>query len=314
MADTDEHEVVVIGGGAAGLSAAVALARSRRSVLVVDDGHPRNAPADGVHNLLGQEGIAPAALLAAGRAELASYDGRVRQARVVAVARSGGDGRAFTVTLDDGSVLGARRIVLATGLVDRLPGVAGVAERWGRDVLHCPYCHGWEVRGRAIAVLGCGAMAVHQALLFGQLSDDVTLITHDTVLDDDERARLGAAGVAVVDGTAEALVVEDDALAGVRLAGGALVAAQALTVQPRFEARADLLAALGLAAVEHPMGMGEHVPVDDFGRTEVPGIWAAGNVTDLGAQVMGAAAAGTKAGAMVNMDLIEEDLQSRLPA
>src|SRR5512133_835933 len=170
-----QYDVVVVGGGAAGLSGAVALARSRRSVLVVDAGEPRNAPAAGVHNYLGREGVPPADLLAAGRAELASYGGRVAAGRAVAARPWERPGTGFVVTLDDGRVVAARRLLVATGLVDGLPDVAGVRERWGRDVLHCPYCHGWEVRDQAIGVLWRNPLSLHQALLFRQLSADVVL-------------------------------------------------------------------------------------------------------------------------------------------
>ena len=171
-----QYDVVIIGGGAAGLSGAVALARSRRSVLVVDAGRPRNAPADGVHNYLGREGTPPGELLAIGRAEVAGYGGEVVPG-VVTGARREDDGD-FRVTLDDGREVSARRLLVATGLVDELPDLPGVAERWGRDVLHCPYCHGWEVRDQAIGILATGPTAVHQALLFRQLSDDVTFFRH----------------------------------------------------------------------------------------------------------------------------------------
>src|SRR5215213_5301947 len=171
-----QYDALIIGGGAAGLSAAVALARSRRSVLVVDAGQPRNAPADGVHNYLGREGTPPAALLAIGRAELVGYGGEVVSATVTAARR--GDDAGFRVTLDDGRELTARRLLVATGLVDELPDLPGVAERWGRDVLHCPYCHGWEARDQAIGILATGPMALHQALMWRQLSADVTVFRH----------------------------------------------------------------------------------------------------------------------------------------
>jgi thioredoxin reductase len=140
------YDVIVIGGGAAGLAGATALLRSRRSVLVVDGGEPRNAPADGVHNFLTRDGTPPSELLAAGRAEVLGYGGEVVHGSVVAVDPG------FRVRLDDGRTLSARRLLVATGLADELPDVPGLAQRWGRDVLHCPYCHGWEVRDRAV---GC---------------------------------------------------------------------------------------------------------------------------------------------------------------
>src|SRR5215210_9408268 len=143
--EPETYDVVVIGGGAAGLGGALMLGRSRRSVLLVDAGEPRNAPASGVHGFLTRDGMAPAALLEAGRTEVRGYGVRVLDGRV-ASAESGDGG--FTLTLEDGRRVDARRLLVTTGLVDELPDVPGVRERWGRDVLHCPYCHGWEVRDR----------------------------------------------------------------------------------------------------------------------------------------------------------------------
>jgi thioredoxin reductase len=147
--DLGAYDVVVVGGGAAGLSGALILGRARRSVLVVDAGEPRNAPASGVHGFLTRDGMVPAELLRVGRAEVRRYGGRVLEGGRVASATAVDGG--FAVALEDGRRVGARRLLVATGLVDELPDVPGIRERWGRDVLHCPYCHGWEVRDRAIS-------------------------------------------------------------------------------------------------------------------------------------------------------------------
>ncbi|GAB2938118.1 NAD(P)/FAD-dependent oxidoreductase [Rhodococcus aerolatus] len=300
-------DVVVVGGGPAGLAAAVALARSRRSVVVVDAGRPRNAPADGAHNLLGQEGVPPLELLARGRDELASYGGQVLTAEVDGVERTG-DG--FTVSAA-GQVLLARRLVVTTGLVDELPDVPGVAARWGRDVLHCPFCHGWEVRRRAVGVLATGPAAVHQAQLFRALTPDVTLFTHTgPALADADAETLLALGVRVVDGEVVELEVTGDALTGVRLADGTVVAREALVVAPRFVARSALLESLGLEVEDVLAGehvMARRVPADPRGATAVPGVWVAGNVTDPMAQVVVAAGQGLMAGAAVHGDLVAED-------
>src|ERR1700758_3872930 len=178
----DAYDVVVIGGGAAGLNGALQLARSRRSVLVVDAGQPRNRPAAAVHGLLGHDGRPPAELLARGRAEVRAYGGDVVAGEVTAVGGGGEPG--FTVTLGDGRAVQARRLLVTSGLVDNLPGITGLRERWGRDVVHCPYCHGWEVRDQPIGVLASGPTSVHQALLFRQLSDDVVYFRRGTALDD----------------------------------------------------------------------------------------------------------------------------------
>ncbi len=158
----DSYDVAVVGGGPAGLNGALMLGRARRSVLLIDAGEPRSAPAAAVRGFLSRDGFSPTQLTEIGRAEVRRYGGKVIRAQVT-LAASTGDG--FTVTLDDGQVFGARRLLVTTGLVDELPDIPGVRERWGRDVLHCPYYHDWEVRDQAIGVVATGPMAVHQALL-----------------------------------------------------------------------------------------------------------------------------------------------------
>jgi thioredoxin reductase len=308
----DGYDVVVVGGGAAGLSGALMLARARRSVVVIDGGAPRNAPAAGVHGLLARDGIRPAELLERGRAEVCRYRGQVVSGEVGAVAR---EDNGFAVALADGRTVRARRLLVATGLVDQLPDVPGVRERWGRDVVHCPYCHGWEVRDQAIGVLATGPLAVHQALLFRQLSDDVTYFSHTMPPPNDEQAeQLAARGIRVVDGEVASLEIVEDRLVGVRLRDGMVVSRQALAVSPRMAARAGFLAALGLRPAAHPSGVGEYIPSDTTGRTDVPGVWVAGNVTDLAAQVGAAAAGGAAAAAQINADLVAEETRQAVAA
>jgi thioredoxin reductase len=314
MTNENRYDVVVIGGGAAGLSGALTLSRARRSVLLIDGGEPRNAPAEGVHNYLGREGASPAELYRTGRAEIEGYGGEFRSGAVETVTGAAGD---FTVTLAGGDTVGARRILLATGAADELPDVPGVRERWGRDVLHCPYCHGWEVRDRAIGILATSPGGIHHAQLLRQWSADVTLFTHTApALGDDQLADLAGRGIRVVEGTVAALRIEDDAVTGVELEGGVVIPAGAVVVQPIPLARAGMVAALGLEPVEQERGgmvVGTALTVDPMGATAVPGVWAAGNVADVFATVIKSAAAGVDAAAMINMDLIVAGVYS-LPA
>ncbi|GAA4632279.1 NAD(P)/FAD-dependent oxidoreductase [Actinoallomurus vinaceus] len=307
----DGYDVVVVGGGAAGLNGALMLARSRRSVVVIDAGAPRNAPATGVHGFLSRDGIPPAELLERGRSEVRGYGGQVVPGEVDTVVRED-DG--FAVTLADGRTVRARRLLVATGLVDELPDIPGLRARWGRDVLHCPYCHGWEVRDQAIGVLATGPMSVHQALMFRQLSDDVTFFSHTMSPTAEEAEQLAARGIGVVNGEVASLEIVGDRLVGVRLSDGTMVGREALAVASRMTARAGFLEALGLRPVEHPMGVGANIPADATGRTEVPGVWVAGNVTDLVAQVGTSAAAGAAAGAQINADLIAEETRLAVAA
>ncbi|MGW6057671.1 NAD(P)/FAD-dependent oxidoreductase [Streptomyces sp. NPDC055189] len=312
-ADVDvDVDVLVVGGGAAGLSAALTLARARRSVLVVDSGEPRNAPADGVHGFLSREGLAPGDLLRIGRDEVAGYAGRIVSDQVTGVRRVGGR---FVVDTASGRSHGARRLLVTTGLVDELPDVPGLRERWGRDVLHCPYCHGWEVRDEPIGILATGPMAVHQALLFRQWSAQVTLFLHTVgELSEEQWEQLAARGVAVVDGEVSGLDIEEDRLSGVRLASGKRIPVRALAVAPRFEARGTVLAGLGIERVGHPMGVGSYVASDASGFSGVEGVWVAGNVTDLVAGVMVAAASGMTAAVAINADLVAADTTAAVTA
>jgi len=309
-----KYDVIVIGGGAAGLSGALALVRSRRSVLVVDDGTPRNAPADAVHNYLTRDGVPPAELYAIGRQEVAGYGGEFATGTVTAVRRDD----LFTVELADGTTYQGRRLLVTSGLTDVLPDVRGLEERWGRDVVHCPYCHGWEVRDQAIGILATSGMATFQALLFRQLSDDVTLFLHTAPEPTDEQwEQLAARGISVVQGKVEQLEVENDKLTGVQLEGGRVIPRQALAVQTSLRARADFLADLGLETVVQEVNglvMGTVVAADPTGATAVPGVFVAGNVTDPKATVLPAAAAGLAAGGGINADLIDEETRLAVAA
>jgi thioredoxin reductase len=305
-------DVAVIGGGAAGLTGAVTLGRTRRSVVVIDSGEPRNAPSDGVHMFLTRDGIKPAEFGELGRREVETYGGRVISATAVGVRRAVDT---FEVTLDTGAVIAARRLLVTTGLIDELPDVPGLRQLWGRDVHHCPYCHGWELHGRTVGVLGSGPRAVHQALMFRQWVDDLVLFVHTAPEPTpDELEQLAARGIRVVPGLVDSLDTVNGRLSGVRMADGTVVARQSLVVAPRFVARSQVLESLGLSAKEHPMGLGEFIPADGTGMTAVPGVWVAGNVTDLSAGVVIAAAGGMLAATTINADLIAEDTRNAVVA
>ena len=300
----ETYDVVVVGGGAAGLSGALALGRARRSVLVVDAGDPRNAPAGHVHNYLGREGTPPGELLAIGRAEVAQYGVHVESGTVTKAAPAD---RGFTVDLEDGGQVRARRLLVTTGLTDELPDLPGLARGWGRNVLHCPYCHGWEVRDQPLGILGTGPFGVHQAMLFRQLTTDLTFFLHTTALTAEEREQFDSRGITVVEGPVAAW--EDG---GVRMVTGELIPRTALVVSPVFIARAAVLASLGLRTTPVEMAghlFGTQVASDPTGLTDVPGVWVAGNVADVRTQVIGSAAAGLAAGAAINADLVAEDTQ-----
>lgn len=310
------YDVVVVGGGAAGLAAALTLARSRRSVLVIDAGQPRNAPAGHVHNYLGREGTPPGELLAAGREEVTGYGGQIVAGTVQAASRQ--DDGHFLVTVDGGETVLARRLLVTTGLVDELPDVPDLAQRWGRDVLHCPYCHGWEARDRRIGVLATGPMALHQALLWRQLSPHVMLLLHDVPpLTPQQAEQLAARQIVVVEEPVAGLELSGDTLSGVRLTSGEVVALDVIAVGPLLRARTGVLEGLGLRPMEVEMDgnvIGLQIPADQNGATKVPGVWVAGNVADVRAQVIVSAVAGLTAGAAINADLVAEDTSAAVDA
>lgn len=303
----NECDVVIIGGGAAGLSAALVLTRALRQVAVVDAGQPRNAPAAHMQGFLGSDGLPPSELLAAGRNEVAGYGGHLRSGRAVTItahpAHPGAGRMSFDIGLDDDSTIRARRVLVTTGLRDDIPDLPGVRERWGRDLLHCPYCHGYEVRDQPLGVLGGSPEALAHAHLIRQWSADVVFFANGDPLTAKQREQLAARAIGVVDDPVARLVVEDDRLAGVELATGQVIPRAAVFVRPGFVPNDILLTGLGGAT--HANGW---VAVDATGRTSIPGVWAAGNAVNPRAQVITAAGEGSAAAIAINNDLVDEDL------
>jgi thioredoxin reductase len=291
--DKEPYDVVVVGGGAAGLSAALVLGRARRRVVVVDGGEPRNAPAAHMHGFLSRDGMSPADLLAVGRGEAAAYGVEFISGHVVSIEPG------FSINLADSKAQHARRVLIATGAIDELPSIPGLRERWGKDFLHCPYCHGWEVRDQPLGVLGTSIGSVEHAQLIRQWSDDMIFFAHTHSLTEAEREQLEARGIRVVDGEVRGLLVEDDRLKGVMLADGRTVDRAALFIRPEIRPRLDgLLEHLGCDVDD--LGF---VRVDNSGQTSVPGVWAAGNAANPRAQVITAAGEGSAAAISLNADL-----------
>ena len=298
----NHYDVVVVGGGAAGLSAALVLSRARRTVLVVDAGAPRNAPAAQMHGFLSRDGLPPADLLAVGRAEIETYGATVTSGTVAHLVRHAPSG--FTVVLADGQQVEARRVLVATGLRDELPDVPGLAERWARDVLHCPYCHGYEVRDQRLGVLWNGPETVRYAQLVRQWTHDLVLFAPAGVLTYADRCELVAQAIGIVEGGVTRLRVDDDRLQGLELDDGRTVARDALFVPPRFVPNGELLGRLGCTVDERGW-----VVTGPNGATSLRGLWVAGNVANPRAQVITAAGEGSATAIALNADLVEEDVR-----
>jgi thioredoxin reductase len=297
-------DCIVIGGGAAGLSAALVLGRARRRTLVVDAGAQSNLAAHGIGGLLGFDGAPPSDLYSLGVQQLSVYPSvEFRSGEIVGVDTG------FTVELADGTRERATTILLATGMDYRAPEVEGLAELWGSSAFHCPFCHGWEMRDQPLAVLGSGDRAVHSALMLRNWSDDVVVLG---VVDDAQRGQLAAAGVTVDDRDVARLVSQDGELAAVEFTDGDRLARRGVLVAVTLHQRSALVEQLGLATVASPISA-DAVVTDPFQRTSVPGVFAAGDVGAGMPQVAAAIASGSLAATAVVQHLVAGDVGLPVP-
>jgi len=304
-------DCVIVGGGAAGLSAALVLGRARRRVLLVDAGEPSNAVSHGIGGLLGHDGRPPAELYATGRRELERYPNvQVLTGEVVDVER----GETFAVRLADGRVEQSRRVLLTPGIDYRLPEVPGIANLWGDKVFHCPFCHGWEMRDAPLGVLASGPRAVHSGLMLRGWSDDIVVLTDGPAdLGDEEFGLLDAAGIRVDERPISEVRAAGDGVEVV-FGDGAVLPRGGLMVASTVHQRSALAERLGLRFGEANPLSAEGVWVDDFGRTSVPGVFAAGDVTVALPQVAAVIAAGAKAAAAVVQSLLADEYGLPVPA
>lgn len=300
----DRWDVIIIGGGAAGLSAALILARARRRVLVLDGGQPRNRFAPHMHGVLSRDGYSPIDLVEDGYREVRSADGVIRNTRVVET-RAVDDG--FDVVTESGAVESARRLIVATGARDVLPDIPGLVEQWGRGVVACPYCDGYEATGRAVGVLLGSAGGVHKAHMILPYSPNLTVFTALAgPLSADDRRLLEHRGVRLEDRAVSRVVVDGDTLTGLALEDGTVVPLDVVFAEPALVPLDDPLRQLGAERVDSPMG--QWTEVDAFGRTSVAGVWAVGNAANPGALVPIAMGAGATAALTINGELIVEEV------
>lgn len=295
-----DHDVLIIGGSFAGMSAAMQLARARKQVVVVDTGAPRNRFAAASHGFPGQDGQSPAAIKAGLREELSAYPTvRFRDEAALAARR---EGKGFGVSLADGSDLAVRRIVLAYGVRDSLPDLPGLTERWGTSVLHCPYCHGYELDRQPIGVLARDEMALHQAMLLPDWGP-TTLFTQGLVsFSPDETQSLQSRGVRIEETPVVELTGPGSALEAVRLEDGRTVALAGLFLAPITAPSSDIATQLGCEMRDGPTG--PYVAVNAMQATTVAGVFAAGDLASPMPNATLAAAAGVMAGSAAHRSLI----------
>lgn len=294
-----QHDAVIVGGAFAGLAAATYLARARRRVCVIDAGRPRNRFASASHGFLGSDGSEPASILARARTQLAAYPAVTFIAGEATDATARGDG--FTVALANGEEIAARKAILAFGLRDMLEPIPGLQERWGRTVLHCPYCHGFEFSDRPLGVLFRTAMSIHQACLVAEWGP-TTLFLNGAELAPDDAARLARHGVSIEPGRVARLVGDGSTLAGIEFEEGHVRPVEALYVAPQSCLSSPIAERLGAAIDEGPIG--PIVRTDADRLTSVPGLYAAGDIARAPHSVSWAVADGVTAGTSLHRALV----------
>ncbi|MBO9595676.1 MAG: NAD(P)/FAD-dependent oxidoreductase [Niabella sp.] len=301
MEANDNFDVVVIGGSYAGLSAAMALGRSLKKVLVLDSETPCNAVTPHSHNFLTQDGSTPAEIAALARQQVARYD--TVQFRTDPATGATLSGHHFTVTTQSGHRFQSRKLIFATGIKDLLPAIKGFAECWGKSVIHCPYCHGYEYRNEKTGILANGSVALHLATLVHNLTGNLTLFTNGaSFFTAEEQQRLQQRDIAIVQTEIRELQQSNGQLQQVVLTDGAAIPLKALYARVPFEQQTSLPAALGCSFTEQG-----HILVDSMQKTLVPGVFACGDAVSPMRSVASAVAGGNLAGAMANHELSQED-------
>jgi thioredoxin reductase len=295
------QDVIIIGGSFAGLSAALQLGRARRKVTVLDTGAPRNRFAAHAHGILGHDGKSPQAILAEARAQLSAYPS-VNFRPVGAKAISGEKGN-FSVTLFDGAVIETRRLILTHGITDIMPDLPGFAESWGKSVLHCPYCHGYEVADQRLGILYFSPLSAHVTSMLTDWSGDLTVFADGLEIDADFRAWMARKNVRLVEPKVIELVETDGQIRAVNLADGSEFGLDALFAGPRQRPSGDFHIQMGLAVDQTPIG--EIIHVNETYETSVPGIYAAGDVARLPQNVPIAMSAGNLASVHCHHSLLD---------
>ena len=294
------HDAIIIGGSFAGLSAAMYVARARRSVSIIDTGLPRNRFAEHSHGFFAQDGQQPGAMLATARSQVAAYPTATFIHGEATHSSRNPDG--FSVTLATGEVMNAARLVLAFGISDELPAIPGLAERWGRSVLHCPYCHGFEFSGRRLGVLNVSPRSIHQAMLIAEWGPTTLYLNGASEPDDELLAQLQKHGVGVERAPVRALHGDRARLTSIELADGRTSSIDALYLGPRTHLNSDIAHQLGCEMDEGPYG--PIIRTDPQKMTTVSGVYAAGDITRAAHNETWASADGVTAGVSLHRSLV----------
>jgi thioredoxin reductase len=293
------YEVIIIGGSYAGLSAAMALGRALRRVLIVDSGLPCNRQTPHSHNFITQDGEQPAVIASKARKQVLSYPTvQLREGKVIDAQKSGDH---FMVRTEAGDVYTGARLLFATGITDIMPELPGLADCWGISVLHCPYCHGYEVRGKKLGLLANGDMGFEFTRLLYQWSKDLILFTNGpSTLTAAQREKLNHYNIPIIETRLSQIMHRDGYLSGIELGGNEVVQVDALFAKLAFRQHCELPVALGCTLTEAGF-----LQADEMGKTNVPGVFVAGDSTSFMRSVAAAVAAGNKAGAWINKELAE---------
>lgn len=304
MADTNDFDAIIVGGSYAGLSAAMALGRSVRKVLIIDGGKPCNRQTPHSHNFITHDGKKPADIAAEALEQTLRYDTvqflNGTAASATRNADQNGDG--FRITTEAGQEFTARKLLFASGLFDVMPQIDGFAECWGISILHCPYCHGYEVRSEPTGILADGEMGVEFAKLIDNWTKELTLFTNGpSTLTDEQRGKLAGKGIPVVEKGVREIVHDGGYIRHLLFDDGSAQSVTALYTRVPFRQHCTIPEELGCALTEEGL-----LSIDEFQRTTIPGVYAAGDATTLLRSVSGAVAAGTRSGAFLNKELIDE--------
>lgn len=295
----NNFDVIIIGGSYAGLSAAMALGRSRRKTLVIDSGTPCNKQTPHSHNFLTQDGSTPAEIAATARHQVAQYP----SVQFLSALATGGAKKdnLFTITVDSGETFIARKLLFATGVKDLFPPIDGFAECWGISVLHCPYCHGHEVRDETIGLLGNGDLGFELSRLLSNWSKDLKLFTNGkSTLTAAQEAKLAEHNIAIIEQEISHFEHQNGYIEAVVFGDQGKQVVKALFARSGFEQHCTIPGQLGCELTEQG-----YLKIDDMHRTSVAGVFAAGDNTTPFRAVSGAIAAGSKAAAVLNREILE---------